>query len=63
MLFRSRAADERAALALLRDAFDMLDEDFAEELFYADIRKSYWAAPDGSAARRRLGAIIDQLEF
>ena len=50
-------------MAKVDTQLDMLDEDFAEELFYADIRKSYWAAPDGSAARRRLGAIIDQLEF
>lgn len=58
-----RLGDTRAALALLRDAFDMLDEDFAEELFYAHVRKAYWAAPDGSPARRLAGAVIDQLEF
>jgi hypothetical protein len=55
--------DQAAAIELLRDAFDMLEEDFEEELFYVDVRRAYWAAPDGSAARRLAEAVIQKLEF
>jgi len=55
--------DQDAAVELLRDAFDMLEEDFEEELFYVDVRRAYWAAPDGSAARRVAEAVIQKLEF
>lgn len=56
-------ADQSAAIELLRDAFDMLEEDFEEELFYVDIRRAYWAAAEGSAARRLAEAVILKLEF
>ncbi len=55
--------DQAAAIELLRDAFDMLEEDFEEELFYVDIRRAYWAAAEGSAARRLAEAVILKLEF
>ncbi len=35
------------AILLLRDAFDMLNEDFEEERFFVEVRKSYWAAGEG----------------
>jgi hypothetical protein len=57
------AKDQAASIELLRDAFDMLEEDFEEELFYVDVRRAYWAAPDGSAARRLAEAVIQKLEF
>lgn len=52
-----------ASLLLLRDAFDMLSEDFEEERFYVAIRRVYWAAADGSAERRTAEALIRVLEF
>ena len=55
--------DQAAAIELLRDAFDMLEEDFEEERFYGDIRRAYWAAAGGSAARRLAEAVILKLEF
>lgn len=56
-------ADQAATVELLRDAFDMLEEDFEEELFYVDVRRAYWAAPEGSAARRVAESVIQKLEF
>ena len=55
--------DQAAAIELLRDAFDMLEEDFEEELFYVDVRHAYWAAAEGSPARTLAAAVIEKLEF
>jgi hypothetical protein len=52
-----------AALGVLRDAFDMLNEDFEEERFFVDVRRAYWAAPVGSPRRAAAQALIDALEF
>lgn len=59
----SRATDQAAGIELLRDAFDMLEEDFAEEMFYVTVRRAYWTAADGSAARRLAEAVLQKLEF
>jgi HEAT repeat protein len=56
-------ADLEAAVSLLRDAFDMLEEDFEEERFFAAVRRAYWAAPEGSARRRLCETLIARLEF
>jgi HEAT repeat protein len=58
-----RSADQKSALLLLRDGFDMLEEDYAEEQFYVAIRKLYWKAPENSAERKTAEAIITTLEF
>jgi HEAT repeat protein len=55
--------DIRAASLLLRDAFDMLEEDYEEERFFATVRKAYWAAPEGSADRKVADTLIQVLEF
>lgn len=55
--------DRDGALELLQDAFDMLSEDFEEELFYVEIRKAYWSAPAGSPRRQVAEALIQKLEF
>ena len=57
-----RAAPE-AELLLLRDAFDMLDEDMAEERFQSHLRRTYWAGAAGSAARAAAEAALRVLEF
>lgn len=51
------------ATLLLRDAFDMLEEDYAEERFYAAVRRAFWAAPEDSPARRSAQTLITALEF
>jgi HEAT repeat protein len=48
---------------LLRDAFDMLEEDYEEERFFATVRRSYWAAAEGSPDRKVADALIQTLEF
>lgn len=52
-----------AALELLREAFDMLEEDFVEERFFATVRRGYWQATAGSPTRRVAEALIRKLEF
>ena len=55
--------DSDGAAELLREAFDMLDEDFEEERFFVTVRRAYWAAPEGSPRRRIAGMLIQRLEF
>jgi HEAT repeat protein len=56
-------ADLDQSTELLRDAFDMLEEDFEEERFYVAVRKAYWAAPPESPRRRVAEALMQKLEF
>jgi HEAT repeat protein len=56
-------ADLRDSALLLRDAFDMLEEDFEEERFFATVRRAYWQAAEGSAARKIAETLIQVLEF
>lgn len=58
----ARAGRDRA-IGVVRDAFDMLSEDFEEERFFVEVRRAYWAAPEGSARRAVAQALIEQLEF
>ncbi len=61
-VLRSTSTSE-AALAVVRDAFDMLEEDFEEERFFAEVRRVFWASPEGSAERRIAQAVLQTLEF
>jgi hypothetical protein len=61
-LLASRGDLNDAAL-LLRDAFDMLEEDFAEERFFAAVRRAYWQAPEKSQVRSIADTLIQTLEF
>ncbi len=61
VLSKSPVRDD--AILLLRDAFDMLNEDFEEERFFVEVRKAYWAAPEGSPERQVAEALIRVLEF
>ena len=51
------------AIDVLRDGFDMLEEDFEEEQFFAAVRRGYWSARDGSPARSVAEALITRLDF
>jgi HEAT repeat protein len=58
-----RQSDNTGAIDLLREAFDMLEEDFEEERFFALVRRTYWQSPEGSPARRVAESLIQRLEF
>jgi HEAT repeat protein len=58
-----KRVDRDAVIELLRDAFDMLSEDFEEEQFYIAVRREFWAAPAGSPRRQVTEALINKLEF
>ena len=51
------------AIELLREAFDMLEEDMEEERFYVTVRRAYWAAVASSPARKIADILIQKLEF
>ena len=55
--------DPSASLELLREAFDMLEEDFEEERFFVFVRRTYWQAAAGSPTRKTADALIQKLEF
>jgi len=56
-------ADRDGALGILAEAFDMLEEDLEEERFFVDVRRAYWAAPDGSPTRKLCEQLITKLDF
>ena len=58
-----KRSDLDAAVALIGEAFDMLEEDFEEERFFATVRRGYWQAPEGSRTRAVAEALIKKLEF
>jgi HEAT repeat protein len=51
------------AISLLAEGFDMLEEDYEEESFFAAVRRGYWQAAEASPTRRIGEALIDKLEF
>ena len=55
--------DLEDVLLLLRDAFDMLDEDLAEERFYVLLRDLYWANGQSGQVRAAVEKAMEVLEF
>jgi len=51
------------AIALLAEGFDMLEEDFDKERFFALVRRTYWDSADGSADRKLMQTLIGKLDF
>jgi hypothetical protein len=56
-------AQRERAIALLDDGFERLEEDFAEEQFFASARAAYWKAPEGSVTRAVVTELIQKLDF
>ena len=53
----------KEGVALLAEGFDMLEEDFEKERFFALARKTYWSASADSPARALMQTLIVELEF
>jgi HEAT repeat protein len=51
------------AIDLVAEGFDMLEEDYAKEGFFATVRHGYWQAPEESGTRKVGQVLIDKLEF
>ena len=62
-LDRAPQQTRETAIALLKDGFDDLEEDFGEEQFFAAARATYWKAADGSDTRSLASLLIQRLEF
>ena len=56
-------SDLRSSLLLVRDAFDMLDEDMAEERFYFLMRANFWDETENPVTRSVAEAAMEILEF
>ena len=48
---------------MVRDAFDMLDEDMAEERFYVLMRANFWDETENPVTRSVAEAAMEILEF
>ena len=55
--------DRDPVLQLLRDGFNLLEDDFREEQFFVAVRKAYFTEPEGSARRPLIQSVINGLEF
>jgi HEAT repeat protein len=55
--------DADGAITLIAEGFEMLEEDYEEESFFAAVRRGYWRAPESSPMRTLAEALIDKLEF
>jgi HEAT repeat protein len=51
------------AIELMAEGFDILEEDYEKERFFAFVRHTYWDSPDGSPVRALMRALIGKLEF
>ena len=56
-------SDLRSSLLLVRDAFDMLNEDMAEERFYVLMRANFWDETENPVTRSVAEAAVEILEF
>jgi hypothetical protein len=63
MSFLQAYSKRDGAIDLVAEGFDMLEEDYEEEGFFAFVRKTYWQAPEGSGPRTVGQALINKLEF
>lgn len=55
--------DQTAALGLLAEGFDMLEEDLDKERFFAFVRRTYWGSQDGTSTKTLMQTLIRNLDF
>jgi HEAT repeat protein len=58
-----KRSDRANAIALVGEGFDMLEEDFDKERFFALVRRTYWESPEGSPTRDLMQTLIGKLDF
>jgi len=58
-----RAPRRPEAVTLLAEGFDMLEEDFDKERFFAFARRTFWASDEGSPTRDLMQTLIGKLDF
>lgn len=52
-----------AAIGLLAEGFDMLEEDLDKERFFVRARRTYWDSPEASPRRALMQTLIGALDF
>jgi len=52
-----------AALSLLAEGFDMLEEDLDKERFFVFARRTFWESPEASPRRALMQTLIGKLDF
>ena len=52
-----------AAIELMAEGFDILEEDYEKERFFAFVRHAYWDSPENSPARELTRTLIGKLDF
>ena len=55
--------ESEAAISLIAEGFEMLEEDYEEESFFVAVRRGYWQAAESTPTRRVGQALIDKMEF
>jgi HEAT repeat protein len=63
LTFLEGYANRDAAIDLVAEGFDMLEEDYEEESFFMAVRRGYWQAAEGSATRTVGETLINKLQF
>jgi HEAT repeat protein len=61
--YLQKAGDQRGAIELVAEGFDMLQEDLEEEQFFVTVRREYWNAPESAPIRKLAEQLIGKLEF
>jgi len=52
-----------AAIELMAEGFDILEEDYEKERFFAFVRRTYWDSPENSPERELTRTLIGKLDF
>ena len=52
-----------AAVSLLAEGFDMLEEDLDKERFFVQARRTFWESPEASPRRALMQTLIGKLDF
>ena len=52
-----------AAIELMAEGFDILEEDYEKERFFAFVRHAYWDSPENSPVSELTRALIEKLDF